>query len=89
MIIVAFSKHLMDRLLEFTKQYVPKVSTHIEENIEKQRRIMFLSTEEIDSEGKPLIAEIFDWLVFAMVLYFIISFLNTVVRSYLKENKHK
>ena len=56
MIIVAFSKHLMERVLEFTKQYVPKVSRHIEENIEKQKRIMFLSTEEIDSEGKPLIA---------------------------------
>ena len=57
--------------------------------MEKQKRNMFLSAEEIDAKEKPLITVVYDYFVMAMVLYFVITFLNEIVRKYLKENMHK
>ena len=57
--------------------------------MEKQKRNMFLSAEEIDAKEKPLITVVYDYFVMAMVLYFVITFLNEIVRKYLKENLHK
>ena len=50
---------------------------------------MFLSAEEVNSKEKPLITVVYDYFVMAMVLYFVITFLNEIVRKYLKENVHK
>ena len=50
---------------------------------------MFLSAEEVNSKEKPLITVAYDYFVMAMVLYFVITFLNEIVRKYLKENVHK
>lgn len=57
--------------------------------MEKQKRNMFLSAEEIDAKEKPLITVVYDYFVMAMVLYFVITFLNEIVRKYLKDNMHK
>ena len=35
MIIVGFSKHLMEKVLAFAKEYAPNMAMQIEENIEK------------------------------------------------------
>ena len=35
MIIVGFSKHLMEKVLEFTKEYAPNMTKQLEDNIEK------------------------------------------------------
>ena len=80
-IIVAFSKHIMNGILDFMRNFAPGLATTISEAIEKQKETLFKTQEELDAKEDPLIKTIWDWCIFLMILYFIITFLNALVRN--------
>ena len=80
-IIVAFSKHIMNGILDFMRSFAPGLASTISEAIEKQKETLFKTQEELDAKEDPLIKKIWDWCIFLMILYFIITFLNALVRN--------
>lgn len=51
--------------------------------IEKQKRTLF--AEKVEDEGRPLVAQLWEYFVIAMVLYFIYSIINSLAQNYLNE----
>ena len=80
-IIVAFSKHIMNGILDFMRSFAPGLASTISEAIEKQKETLFKTQEELDAKEDPQIKKICDWCTFLMLLDFIITFLNALVRN--------
>lgn len=53
----------------------------VSEGIEKQKLALFKTQEELDAKEEPLIKIIWDWCIFAMILYFVVTFFNAIVRN--------
>jgi len=51
--------------------------------IEKQKEGLFQDQSMLDAKPKPLISLVWDWVIILMVLYFVVSFVNSVVRNHL------
>jgi len=73
----------MKKVLDFTINFAPTASKLIEETIEEQKKVLFLSAEEVNMKERPLIGKCMDIMMWAMILYFVVTFLNQVVRNHL------
>ena len=80
-IIVAFSNHMMTGILEFIKGFAPGIATSMSDAIEMQKQTLFKTQEELDAKEEPLIKIIWEWCIFSMILYFIVTFFNALVRN--------
>lgn len=82
---MAFSKHLVSSALAVLDQVWPQASKLLTDSIEIQKAALFSNKDEVDDKPKSIIKEVWDWVIIVMVLYFVVSFLNSVVRNGLKE----
>ena len=82
-IVVAFSKHIMSSVLKFMAYFAPKMSASLGEAIEQQKKTLFKTQEELDAKeaNEPLIKTLWEWFITAMILYFVITFFNALVRN--------
>lgn len=80
-IIVAFSEHIMTGIIDFINKFSPSVASSISEAIEKQRDNLFIPPD--DDKEEPLIKKLWGWFILAMILYFIVTFFNALVRNQL------
>lgn len=55
----------------------------LESAIAKQKKTLF--AEKIEDEARPLIAQLWEYFVIAMVLYFVYSIINSLVQDYLNQ----
>jgi len=72
---------MMKGILAATSNFAPGLSTMVSEGIEKQKLALFKTQEELDAKEEPLIKIIWDWCIFAMILYFVVTFFNALVRN--------
>jgi len=84
---MAFSKHLVSSALFLLDQVWPSASKVLANSIEIQKAALFANKNEIEDKPKSIIKEAWDWVIMLMVLYFVVSFLNSVVRNGLKEQQ--
>jgi hypothetical protein len=82
-IIVAFSKHMMTGILTWMSGFAPGISTKIDDAIEKQKKSLFKTPAELEQDAKevPLIKTVWEWCITAMILYFVVTFFNALVRN--------
>jgi hypothetical protein len=86
-IIMAFSKHLVSGALAWLDQVWPSASKLLTDSIEIQKAALFADKNEAEDKPKSIIKEVWDWVIMLMVLYFVVSFLNSIVRNGLKEQQ--
>lgn len=55
--------------------------------MDKQKQSLF--RKEDDSGSKPLLGQLWDIVITLMIVYFVVSFLNSIVRNYLTEQASK
>ena len=55
--------------------------------IDKQKKTLF--ADKVAEEARPLIAQLWEYFVIAMVVYFIYSIINSLVQNYLQEEAEK
>ena len=82
-IVVAFSKHIMSSVLKFMAYFAPKMSASLGEAIELQKKTLFKTQAELDEKeaNEPFIKTLWEWFITAMILYFLITFFNALVRN--------
>lgn len=51
--------------------------------IDKQKKALF--SEASGDEAKPLVAALWEYFVAAMILYFVVSIINSLVQNYVQE----
>lgn len=81
--IFCFSQHQVDIILKILKGVSPAIEGMLEGAIAKQKKTLF--AEKIEDEARPLIAQLWEYFVIAMVLYFIYSIINSLAQNYLNE----
>lgn len=84
-IIISFSKHHVELLLDIIT-YVPLVGTSLQapfkDFLEKQREKLHSTGGETSAPGESWLKTIFEYLILAMVLYFLVSIINAMAQSY-------
>ena len=75
-----FSGQTIDKIVKLIESTIPGTNGMVHAQLKKQREK--LHTQEID-ENKHFIALIWDWVILAMVTYFLISIVNSSVNDYL------
>jgi hypothetical protein len=83
-VIFTFSKHLVQRYIAFLTTVSPGVATFVQNSIQKQKEALFADQSKIETGKRPIISVIWEYCIGAMVLYFVVSFLNSIVRNHLK-----
>lgn len=83
-VILTFSKEHVDSLVELIGKYLPFLRTPITNSLEKQRALLKDPASFQEGE-KPLIAQLWDYFILAMILYFLVSIINSSVANYLAE----
>lgn len=86
-LIVCFSKRLMSRYLILIGKVSTRAADFLRDALDKQKASLF---EEVTSEeSQPLIGQIWEWTITLMILYFVVSFLNSMVRNHLTDQASK
>lgn len=84
-VIVAFNENLVNKLLTSLAN-VPVIGSRLKEPIEQlfrsQKAKLHAKEGTIPSEGGSLLASLFEKLVMVMVIYFVISIVNSLAQSY-------
>ena len=80
-IVVAFSKHMMTGILGWLAGFAPAAAEQISEAIEKQKKTLFQTQEELDAKQDSFIKTIWEWVITAMILYFVVTFFNALIRN--------
>lgn len=76
----------MSNYLSALETVWPFAAKKLQESIDKQHDALFADTAGQDKE-KPLFAELWDWFITLMVLYFVLSFLNSIVKNRLQQQQ--
>jgi len=63
----------------------PSVRGTLTSAIDKQKQALF--SEKTSDEAKPLIGVLWEYFVAAMILYFVVSIINSLVQNYLQEQE--
>ncbi|CDW80117.1 vacuole membrane protein 1 [Stylonychia lemnae] len=84
-VIFCFSQHQVDVIMSALKGISPKIQDMLNVAIEKQKKTLF--SEKTIDEARPLVAVLWEYFVIAMVIYFIISIINSLVQNYLNEQQ--
>jgi len=88
-VIFIFTAHHVESLLNFVERnfiatLFPSFKDSLSKFLETQKENLHKSTVPGD---KPLIAQIWDWVIFAMIMFFVISTINSLVGAYLEEEE--
>jgi hypothetical protein len=86
-VIVLFNDHHLENIIGSIESFLPNLQKgSLMDNFEKQKRKLY---EPVVSDGpKPIIGQLWDYFILAMVLYFVVSIVNSLVADYL-EKKHE
>eukprot|EP00347_Sterkiella_histriomuscorum_P000568 403375347 len=82
-VIFCFSQHQVDFILSQLRHISPQIQDMLNTAIEKQKKTLF--AEKVEDEARPLVAQLWEYFVIAMVLYFVYSIINSLVQNYLNE----
>lgn len=82
-LIIAFSKNMMKGILAFMANFAPGIAKSIGDAIELQKKTLFKTQAELDAQeqDEPFIKTIWEYCITAMLLYFVVTFLNALVRN--------
>ena len=72
---------MMKGILSFMNGFAPGLAKSIGDAIELQKQTLFKTQAELDAKEDPLIKTVWEWCITAMILYFIVTFLNALVRN--------
>lgn len=86
-IIFAFSKQLVGAYLDAWDLVVPRIAQFLRGAIASQKKALFVDQSKAEAKGDNWIAVVWGWVIIAMVLYFVVSFLNSVVRNKLEKDR--
>eukprot|EP00350_Pseudokeronopsis_sp_OXSARD2_P009080 CAMPEP_0170552672 /NCGR_PEP_ID=MMETSP0211-20121228/10546_1 /TAXON_ID=311385 /ORGANISM="Pseudokeronopsis sp., Strain OXSARD2" /LENGTH=265 /DNA_ID=CAMNT_0010860543 /DNA_START=397 /DNA_END=1194 /DNA_ORIENTATION=- len=82
-IIFSFSEHHVEHIISMFETSLPSLRGVLSTTIEKQKKALF--SESKSDEAKPLIAKVWELFVIGMILYFLMSIINSLVQNYLQE----
>ena len=85
MTIVVFSNHMVSRILELVRSISPKAEEFMKAQLEKQRAKLYEAKDP--NEQQNILAQIWNYLILIMVLYFVYAFLNAIVQNQLKQDE--
>lgn len=77
----------MELLLRKIQQWFPSLQNSLLDSLEKQKKLLF--APETFQDNKPLLSRLWDIFLIGMILYFVMSILNTSIQHQLVENKMK
>jgi len=84
-IIISFSKHHVELIVDIIS-WIPLVGTSLQapfkEFLEKQREKLHNKGGDAAAPGESWLKSIFEYLIIAMVLYFLVSIINAMAQSY-------
>jgi hypothetical protein len=87
-IILTFSKHQVDNILEIIQNNLPFQKDSLTKALNKQRETLWHKDNlEQTSSSKPLIASLWEYFITLMIIYFLISIINSIVNDRLKKEK--
>ncbi len=84
-VIFCFSQHQVEIILKGLHAVNPKLQELASNAINKQKNTLF--SDKVSNEGRPLVAQLWEYFVMAMVAYFVYSIINSLVQNYLQEEK--
>jgi len=84
-VITMFSKKLMSYWIETVEYFVPFLKGSIDDFLEKQKAQFHRHSGEIIADQKSILATLWDMVLICMLLYFMISIVNSSVHGYLLE----
>lgn len=80
---MAFSKNLVSTYMNWVRTVLGNSAADLlTSSIEKQKQSLFADKDAIQ-ESKTFIKTAWELVIIAMVLYFVVTFFNAVVRNYL------
>lgn len=86
-VIFVFSKHHVEHFLRFIEARLPFLRQRLSAMLEKQK--VLLHTKEVNVEEKPLIAQVWEIFIIGMIVYFLVSIINSSVNQYLDEQEEE
>ncbi|XP_050543580.1 vacuole membrane protein 1 isoform X2 [Daktulosphaira vitifoliae] len=85
-VVIAFNETLIESVLEMVGKipgFGKKLQAPITKFLENQKQRLHLKK---DSKGTNIVVKLFDLFVFSMVMYFIVSLVNSLAQNYYKRN---
>lgn len=86
-VIIIFSDTLLDKTVNVIGM-IPLVGQYLQDPfktfLQEQKKRLHRSSDEPSQESNTIIAQIFEYLLAAMLVYFVISILNSLAQSYHK-----
>lgn len=87
-VVIMFSKELLEFWLGLIERTLPIVRPLLEEFLEKEQiKFRRAAGKEVLLEQKSLLARIWDFFLICMILYFVISIINSSVQYHLNQQK--
>ena len=82
---------MMNAVLKFMTNFAPSLSASLGEAIDLQKETLFKTQAELDAKeaNKPLLKTLWEWFITAMIVYFLVSFFNALVRDQLQQDAAK
>lgn len=84
-VIFSFSEHHVEHIIQMFEGNIPSLRGTLSSAIEKQKKALF--SEVVAEESKPLIAMLWEYFVIAMIVYFLVSIINSLTQNYLQEEE--
>ena len=86
-IIITFSKHMLDILVNFLSHFTSNADG-VKNFINKQKKSVFKSQQELDEQeaNTPIVKQLWEWFITLMILYFVVTFFNALVRNQLQQD---
>ena len=86
-VITLFRKETVELVLRKFQQWIPSLQNSLIDSLEKQKKLLF--APETFTDSKPLVSRLWDFFLIGMILYFVMSILNTSIQHQLVEIKMK
>ena len=82
-LVVAFSKNMMTSVLSWIGWVAPSIAMQIGQSIDKTKTTLFKTQAELDAqeENEPFIKKLWEMCMTLMILYFVVTFLNALIRN--------
>lgn len=84
-IITLFRKTFIENLLKSVQSFFPSLENRLIETLNSQKKLLF-SPKDFQ-ENKPLVGKLWDIFLMCMILYFLISIINSSIQHKLIERK--
>lgn len=87
-VILIFSKEHVESLVQLVGTYLPFLSQTLTSSLEKQKAVLHDPTLFKEGE-KPLVAQLWDYFILGMIVFFLVSIINSLVGQYCEEQEQK